>query len=44
MFEGSLPVILIVIDSNEKRIIVKAAFELQSFGVIEKRSKIEKGK
>ena len=27
-----------------KNAIVKAAFELQSFGVIEKRSKIEKGK
>ena len=40
VFQGSLLVILITIDSSEKRPVVKAAFELQSSRVFEKRSNI----
>ena len=39
VFQGSLLVILITIDSSEKRPFAKAAFELQSSRVFEKRSK-----
>ena len=40
VFQGSLLVILIMIDGSEKRPILKAAFELQSLRVFEKRSNI----
>ena len=40
VFQGSLLVILIMIDGSEKHPIVKAAFELQSSCVFEKRSNI----
>ena len=40
VFQGSLLVILIMNDSSEKLPFVKAAFELQSSRVFEKRSNI----
>ena len=40
VFQGWLLVILIMIDGSEKHPIVKAAFELQSSCVFEKRSNI----
>ena len=40
VFQDSLLVILIMIDGSEKHRIVKAAFELQSSGVFEKRSNV----
>ena len=40
VFQGSLLVILIMIDSSEKRPFVKATFELQSSCVFEKGSNI----
>ena len=40
VFQGSLLVILIMIDGSEKRPILKAAFELQSLGVFLKSAVI----